>query len=361
MKQSAEFGNALSANTALANLLQCKAEGNEMAKLKKMGFDISPFGKSRFTMLQAEDIVSGIKGLTHTAMDIYSPQDMFLRSEVSTEESLKINGIPLTQVGSDGKYHEKLTTSMVGLYQITGSKLEWAQNLNSLLVKEVAEIRPIPYDLLKNMFYNNREWVNDDRLLVGKAISITEESQCTPRDYFLLISADKGLARSIADSTNQQVMSINPSDLIAANPYIRPDLFERELTARKIIEMTSFRGTERLKKLPLYVLYDTGSERAKGSHLEREIFGSTDVYYRKSMYSTHSKTGHRVEYYALAKREGVVKLPYEFTRPVNEIRTAKNPSNYSNPDLSVKPGSVVSGASDAAENYVRRLMGESLY
>jgi len=351
-EQSKVFNHALMANTAFASLLNREATGEEIEILAKQGFLISSFGKRRFTLLNAEDITGGIKGDTYNAMDIYSPQDMFLRTDVSTEESLKVGGIPLLQIGRDKKYREIMTTSRVGLYQITGSKLEWSNRLCERLEEERAIIQPIPLTALKKLYYENREWVNDDGLLVAAANDAIVEMLANPSDYLILIGTDRNCARRIADSTNHAVMTIKPKDMARILPLKHPERYDKELKPSDILKLTGFRGTSRLR-LPIRILLDTGSERSHASHMEREKFGP--LYYRSSKSSTYVR-GHRVEYYTLTRIEGGERLPYEFVFPLNRAKTPTIYKGLPGSDYSSRPGSVISRDSDMGESHLESLL-----
>jgi hypothetical protein len=231
----------------------------------------------------------GIKGDTYNAMDIYVPEDMFLRKDVSTEESLKIGGLQL-RFRQGPIYKEVLTVSQVGLYQITGSKLEWANKLCESLEEEREILQPIPLPVLKELYYQNREWVNDDGLLVSRAIDIVSKAHYTLNDSMFLISGDKGVARRIADATGINVIMVNPDDL-AREGKILPNEYGESLSLNKLINLTRFKETDRIRK-PNFFLVDTGSERSNLSHME---WKGRSAVYRKCRSCGYDKYGHRVE------------------------------------------------------------------
>jgi len=283
---------ALRANTAFSNLLNRKAKGGEIDKLRAMGFDISAFGQRRFTFDHALCVTQGFRGNMYTAEDLYLPQDMYLRKEVSTEETLKVGGIHLT-IPTETGYKFVETVSRVGLYNITGSRKEWTDKLEVILSEERERYggAVIPYPVIQDIFTKDRNWVNDDSLLVGMALEALNKGTWSPRDFFFLVSTDRGLARRMADATKHYVLMINPVELMVRFP--ETPVNELESTVRGIGLYNLTLGTKPKNfKLWISALWDTGSERSHASHRE-VIHGRTHV--RQSMSSKYTKTGHRVE------------------------------------------------------------------
>jgi len=284
---------ALRANTAFSNLLNRKAKGGEIETLRNMGFDISAFGQRRFTFDHALCVTHGFRGNMYTAEDLYLPQDMYLRKEVSTEETLKVGGIRLT-IPTETGYKFVETVSRVGLYNIQGSRKEWIDKLESILTEEremSGEKIPIPYSQIQSIFTKDRNWVNDDSLLVGMALDALNKGNWAIKDFFFLVSTDRGLARRMADATKRYVMMINPVELMARFPEIAVNELETTVKWSGLWNLTR-EVIPKSFRLCIRALWDTGSERSHASHREI-IHGRTHV--RQSMSSRYTKTGHRVE------------------------------------------------------------------
>jgi len=123
------------------------------------------------------------------------------------------------------------------------------------------------------------------------ALEALNKGTWSPRDFFFLVSTDRGLARRMADATKHYVLMINPVELMVRFP--ETPVNELESTVRGIGLYNLTLGTKP-KNLKLWIsaLWDTGSERSHASHRE-VIHGRTHV--RQSMSSKYTKTGHRVE------------------------------------------------------------------
>jgi hypothetical protein len=203
---------------------------------------------------------------------------MFIRSEVSGDESMMISGIPLHVLGKDG-YLTQVTKSQVGLYQINGDMLQWAEDLTDQLKKH--PMRPIPHRDVLALFSVNREWVNDDSTLIRMAID--DFSNLGKNSEAVLISRDKRLANQMSRQANIRVVLVEPESIV--------QVFDRIWTSTtKITSLEMFAAYSEYDistkglKVPGKVYFDTGSMLASLSKLEeskegamRKIFRITPV------------------------------------------------------------------------------------
>jgi len=209
-----EYDHAIRANSALQNLLKRKAKGNEVKELRKLGFHDIPEGDRLFRKNHAKWLEEGGRGLVYTLRDLSWSEDMYLRDEVSTEESMKVSGIPLDQT----LFHKRMirmTVTRVGLYQINEDQHEWALRLG----EEIRELRDstggsIHLRDISRLYENNREWVNDDTLLIAKSLKMTKEGNFS--NVIILVSDDRKLANQMCQTANITVVLVNPRDVFIA-------------------------------------------------------------------------------------------------------------------------------------------------
>jgi hypothetical protein len=265
LTRRSEFEFALQANTAFQRLLDRKASGQEVPELMRQGFLAISTGQREFTKSMALWVTEGGKGLYHSILDLTSSEDIFLRKEVSSEESLKVGGIPLKPIVG-GKILPQTTVTRVGLYQINGSMLAWAENTVQKLEALAQTQRPIPRDLLLSSLSEDREWVNDDSLLIAVAIQDTVNKSDV--DYVVLISSDRRLANQMSHTCNVTVILVEPGSILGSFPNKIWDskvvITPQEIHAH-LPPIIKWKWPE---KLPINVYIDTGSLSAALSNLE---------------------------------------------------------------------------------------------
>jgi hypothetical protein len=284
-----EYENALYANSAFKNLIDRKATGHEIPKLLKEGYLMISTGQIEFSKENANWLYHGGKGKVFEIRDLTQSEDMYFKDEVSLEESLKINGIPL-RVQFSNTVRKYVTTSKVGLYKINEDMLTWAENLCNRLKAESAVQRPIPQHKLLHIFSQDREWVNDDTNLISQAIELTKTSSDV--NWLGLVSLDKRLANQMSITTNTIVCLIDPSTLPGTFPdkdfNSTLEISNAELSS-KLPESVKWR----LRSEPIKVLIDTGSLSSSLAKLEREdIQGSSFIIERELLgvdYETQTK------------------------------------------------------------------------
>jgi hypothetical protein len=253
-------------------------------------------------------------------MDLTTSEDMFVREEVSTEESFKVPGIPLSPIVGD-RIHRERTKARVGLYQINSTMEEWAEDLTTRLINRAEEVgRPLPVDALLEECHADPEWVNDDSHLIKAAIDIVAGENLDIHKCILLVSSDKRLANQMANQANTYVYRLSPADFVrychhvGKNPQSFSDDDLRTLENR-CIKYTRSRDRP-------HVLIDTGSLAAAMAPLE-EV--GPNLVIRKTL-KTGIIEGKRTSTYVLIE----TKAPYK--RRLEPITPLLRPRFYRNTD-----------------------------
>jgi len=309
-----KWGMALSANTALQHLLTRKAGPEDVSTLLgDDAFRVLTTGEREFLPQHAEWIYRGGKSETYSILDLTTSEDMFVRSEVSSEETLKVPGIRLRPiVGNTIK--PTTTKAKVGLYQINSSMEEWAENLTDRLISaRDLYHKPVSPSLLLEEFRKDPEWVNDDSLLIRQAIVECGEGNVRNQSA-LLVSRDRRLANQMSNQANLNVYRLDPDKYVSIcwKLSIDPVSLQRK-EVHKLLPYLSFRrGTER----PL-VFIDTGSLASEMSNL-----ASTDdgTLVRRNLIECTNTNGERVTKYTLFKTEEPVRLRMECIVPIQKGR-----------------------------------------
>jgi len=253
----ANFEGALSANTAFANLLRKEAGMSDVHKLMKdKNFQLVLSGAREFTLDHAKWVNDGMSSDTYSIRDILRSQDMFLRSEVSTEEDMMVSGISRLWV-REGREVITETRAQVGLWKVSPGLYDWAHKVGGLLVqaREDLETKTIPRPYAARIFLENREMVSDDPMIVEMLIQKTKEG--IPTDSVCVITQDRKLCKSAATKTGIKVLRLST--------YAMPYLFEGNSMESEIMSLEG--GTNLIGKLVnfpgnpriLYTMVDTGS------------------------------------------------------------------------------------------------------
>jgi len=254
-----EFGMALNANTAFANLLDRQASIDDVIQLTKEDkFLIVNCGTTHFTKWDAEWLFFGGKGESFSIEDLTSSEDIYLRTEVSEEESMKVGSIPLQPIV--GKtIRNVLTTTSVGLYQIGSGMYEWAGKLTDRLIKRRGVMgKPLLADDALKEYQMDPEWVNDDSLLIARCLRDTE-GRTSRTTSVILVSADRRLGHQMSNSCNVTVVRIDPRQYILLCGSLEvPPLTEIE--PHTLCKHTTGVGTG--IPVPTFTYVDTGSVNA---------------------------------------------------------------------------------------------------
>lgn len=254
--QTKRFDHALRANAAVSRLLNRCATGEEVSTLIREGFLNVGTGVLDITKSDVEWLVTGGRGEVYAIQDILRSEDMYVRSEVSLEESMKVPGLTLVTLLEGSKPLIRQTKAKVGLWQVDGTQEEWADNLvGKLLSFREYGIIPGPQELI-SVLNENREWVSDDSILIESARIATMGK---PIGTIALVSADIRLGRHMSKATGFHVVLVHPEIVIR--------LFYRENWSASEINLTETEQETFLKVLYLeeripavqIILYDTGS------------------------------------------------------------------------------------------------------
>jgi hypothetical protein len=251
-----EFGDALNANTALAHLLERKGSLEDVIRLTNENFHVVNCGATTFTKWDAEWLFSGGKSENFSIEDLTSSEDLFLRSDVSEDESLRVGSIPLRPVIGNNKL--VVTTTTVGLYQIGSGMYEWAGELTDRLIKRYKEInRPLDSENALREFEKNPEWVNDDTLIISRCLRDTGGRAMTSTPV-VLVSADNRLGNQLSNTCNVQVIRVDPRAYILWARDVRHDPVKEPDPA----VLLSYLDGVKEAALIRYVYIDTGSVNA---------------------------------------------------------------------------------------------------
>jgi len=213
LRRRAELGNAVRGHSAYMRLVSMTGNMSDITKLIRDDWTVCVNGQPEFSYEHAEWLHKGGKGKFLTMRDLSLDEDMYLREEVSLDETLKVEGIQLDVEGKK-KYLSQTTVARAGLYQIDKGMEEWAKDIVHKLKN--FPLRPLPHKEVLDTFYENREWVNDDSLLIAKSIRDCEGRSAT--SDLCLISRDNRLGNQMANSTAHRVVMVEPSSLLGALP-----------------------------------------------------------------------------------------------------------------------------------------------
>jgi len=214
-KQAArrEFGGALNANTAFTNLLERKGSLQDVIQLTNENFHVVNCGTTGFTKWDAQWLFAGGKSEHFSIDDLTTSEDLFLRTEVSEEESMRVGSLLLRPIV--GKAQQLVRTrAQVGMYQIGTGMYEWASDLSQRLtrLRDQRGHALSPEDALTE-YEVSPEWVNDDSLLIARCLRDTggRSMRSTP---VILVSADKRLGHQMAETCNVTVYRVGPASYI---------------------------------------------------------------------------------------------------------------------------------------------------
>jgi hypothetical protein len=288
------FHGALRGNSAFINLANNKGCEGDVTKLESEGFKVCVSGQPEFKIEHAVWLSEGARGKTLNINDLLRSEDMFFRDEVSGEESMKVSGIQLNVEGKE-KFLTQTTVAKVGLYQINSSMREWSDKLSEDLSN--LGTRPVPRYKVVTLFSKNREWVNDDTLLISQcAVDCAGKDSST---CVALVSNDKRLANQMARTCNVWTVLVDPLSVVECFP-------KKEWNSSTVLttaEMNSkFFPNDKFKKglRDLSAVYiDTGSLLASLSKVEIEERAFDRMLSIKTPISSFNQNGKRIEMYDL--------------------------------------------------------------
>jgi len=284
--QRARYDGALSANSALQNLLRREASRADAIKLMgSENFLTVTTGERDFTRADALWVYMNGQGENYSLRDVSLSEDMFVREEVSAEETFKVGGLPLRTLYFGGRKLRQ-TKTKVGLYQISSTMEEWAEDLLNRLLDRRAELqRPLKPVELSSIFLLNPEWVNDDTGLIAKCLEDVTDTSI--RVTVGLVSGDRKLANKMANTCNVQVMRIDPQQFVIS-AYKRGQIIDHSVDPSFLAEMG-------VKVKHVYI--DTGSISASAVNMVEE----DGEYFHRTVRSTGWVDGTRTSSITLVK------------------------------------------------------------
>jgi len=267
----ARYDGALNANSALQNLL--RREGGRQDAMKLMGSDAFltvTTGERDFTRSDAEWVYLNGQGENFSLRDVSLSEDIFVRDEVSAEETFKIEGLPLRPYFLSGP-RIRFTKTKVGLYQISSTQEEWSEDLLQRLKDERStKGRPLKPVEIEPIFMANPEWVNDDTGLIGLCHRLTSNER--QRQAISLVTEDRRLANKMAETCNVTVIRISTQEFV-------------RISQTEGVTLTADMNPDFLRKYGVdtpHILLDTGSISAAATNVVEE----NGVQYRRSVRST---------------------------------------------------------------------------
>jgi len=309
------FESALHANSAFSNLLARKASPKDVSVLMNDERFISVnIGATHFSRWDAEWLISGGKSEHFSIEDLTISEDLYLREEVSEEETFKVGGIPLMPIYNGKSPKVVLTSTKVGLYEINKSMFEWADELVERLKSVKPEGRPFEPHEAHLEFAKRPEWVNDDTSIIGKCLHDTSTLHMRSARVGL-VSSDRRLANQLSQTCNVLVERIAPLAYILWARKRGIDLSLPEIDPALLDPFLEERGrADPLRKVYL----DTGSIAAAAVRLQAETQGPEEKVFSRHLIETgYRDDGKRFERYVLREiPEYARKLKSSPFRPV---------------------------------------------
>jgi hypothetical protein len=266
----AEFDEALRGNSAVQRLLLRKAAHHDLLELAGGKFLTAGSGVQSMNSYLSEWISLGGKGEAFTIEDLIFSEDMYVFDEVSLARSMRVAHIPLTPIFLNKEVIENRTRSDIGLWQMTASKLEWAERITDQLINLRSTVKDPGYQNVFPIFYENREWVNDDSLLIRKCADIAKSKT---KVSVILLSSDARLGKRMARTTGLPIARVDPIEVIINNPTL--DYHSKTVFTPQQVLGTDKEGNDLLVDYPPVfdeVLVDTGSLEACAQKFTRREF-----------------------------------------------------------------------------------------
>jgi len=186
-----------------------------MYQLGKEGFLITGIGQREFKREHSRLIFNG-KSKYFSIEELQISDDYFVRSEVSTEESFKIGGIPLRNPESGNK--TKFTVTKVGLYEISSTMEEWARR-HTESITGLRDSKTLTKENLLNQFHSDMEWVNDDTGIISLALTdMASVGQSRYYNSLVLFTDDIRLTRRMSEQLKLLVVRKPPRTLLRLYP-----------------------------------------------------------------------------------------------------------------------------------------------
>jgi len=325
-----KYESALYANSAFVNLLKRHASTKDTSALVKAGFLNVNTGVTCFSLSNAKWLFHGGKTEVYSLMDITTGEDIYLREEVSIEESLKVGGIRLTPIIGN-KMKPVMTSRTVGLWQINSTMLDWADEK----CRQLREARdlvggPISRPDLLAIFSKDREWVNDDSLLIQVALNDCAQfsrETCVA----ILVTDDRRLANQMSNTCNIDVIRVRPLSLVGLLPFQKWDS-SMKIETSTIINLIRKDIPSLTKIIKLGPYLDTGSIASacsKLTYMPKDVCESPTRGLYTELDSGIDAWGKRYCHYAISQIPYVQFAETEVHRPSFQHRRYRTNRSYS--------------------------------
>jgi len=269
-----KFGGALRANSAFQRLLDRQANGTEVESLIRDGFRLVTGGVTGFSMMNARYLAGGAKGEIYSLHDLPFSSDMFLREEVSREKSLRIPNLVIRPVTSTGRRTVR-TVSKLGLWQISSTMEEWADDTIDLLLdaRKRSLTGTVSTRDAREILSRNPEWVSDDKLIVARMFEDCDRGDIVAGSTVVLVSTDIRLARQAAQTCDLNVVLVDPKPVFILLGLGEVDHETRIEPNRLIAMFEEDWFPSRTLREPEKVYIDSGSAKARLKDLALDGFG----------------------------------------------------------------------------------------
>jgi hypothetical protein len=250
------FDGALSANSAFSNLINRKADQRDVQALSKdPEFNVVIQGAREYTLQHARWVHEGCKSDTYSLRDILRSQDMFLRSEVSTDEEMKVSGISRLWL-RNGKNVITETRADVGLWQVGEDMRDWARQVGTSLVekRDSKGVTTLARSDVLNTYWDNREYVADDPLILRRVLQLS--ARLTSTENGVIFTKDRVLVKMCANHSGMNFYRVSPSVLLhlVKGGDVRSKCLELDMNPKLAEELLKLPGN------PVRIsIVDTGS------------------------------------------------------------------------------------------------------
>jgi len=269
-------------------------------------------GVTHFTKWDARFLFNGGRGETYSIEDLSFCEDMFVRTEVSDEETYKIGGLHLHPlIGRRPK--QVVTKTKVGLYEINQSMESWANTILSELQSRRTEQGPVVRDQALQVFEKYPEWVNDDSLLIERCLRDTADRNFRSTRV-LLVSSDKRLGNQMAQTCNVTVSRVDPMDYIKMMQSTDLEFLSKIESLQTAVAELNERGR---RDGTQFMYLDTGSIMAAASKMDLQPFDDRPQFVKRNVVETGiDNAGHRFSSYTLTPLGSKNKLSECIHKPI---------------------------------------------
>jgi hypothetical protein len=350
------FDGALSANSAFSNLLSRQANQKDVQQMMKdPSFNVVSQGAREYTLRHAKWVHEGCKSDTYSLRDILRSQDMFLRSEVSTDEEMKVSGIEREWV-RNGKSTITETRAEVGLWKVSQDAQEWAAVIAAKLSEKRVEksISTLDRSDVLNVYWGHRELVADDPLIVQRVIQISQ--QLTSTENGVIFTKDRSLVKACANRAGMNFFRISPSVLLSLIKGLDPqnECMEFDMNPMLVGSKLKLPGN------PVRIaIVDTGSLDETLAKYELDIKPEKSKILRRTRLSYGKSSSGRYEVFSVREigksslagifdpkaKDESGRPAFEMIKPEKSIRL-KIPKFESFSGSSHRSGSILSGVSE---------------